>query len=215
MKNFKSQKGFSVLEVILASALFVIFSSGVVGVVLQGYQLNRLAEEETIANQYAVEGIEAARSIRNQSYLNLLNTAGSGIVASSSGFWKFSGTNNQFGTNNKFTRVIKVSSVQRDGSGNIVVSGGTLDPDTKKIESTVSWNASPTRNNSVVLSTYFTNWKPASPPNIFCSDYCQSISYTTGVCRNSAAHCTTNGETNEPGGDIYCTSPSANRCCCD
>lgn len=162
-----NEKGFSVIEVILAAALFIIFSTGAIVVILQGLDSNRLGEEQTVANQYAAEGIEAARSIRNSSYASLVNTSGTGI-ASSSGVWVFLGSNNVFG---KYTRALKVEDVQRTG-GNIVASGGTIDPNTKKITSTVTWNFSSTRNNSVVLTTYLTNWrktvKGSSPSLIAC-----------------------------------------------
>ena len=153
-KMHATNQGFSVLEVILATALFVIFSGGIVAVVLQGLDSNRLGEEQTVASQYATEGIEAVRSIKNQSFAFLANSASLGVT-SSGGLWNFSGTNNTFG---KYTRVLAVSDVQRDGSGNIVASGGTLDTSTKKVTSTVSWNFTPTRNNSVALATYLTNW---------------------------------------------------------
>jgi hypothetical protein len=44
-----------------------------------------------------------------------------------------------------------------------VASGGTTDTKTKKVTSTVTWNAGPLRNNSVALSEYFTNWSAAIP----------------------------------------------------
>ena len=153
---FKNQKGFSVVEIILASAIFLIFSSGAISVILQGLEANRLASEEAAAAQFASEGIEAARSIRNQSYANLVNSAGTGVIRSAAGVWAFGGANNTF---DKYTRVVTISSVQRDASGNI--GSGAVDPNTKKITSTVTWQFGPTRNDSVVLTTYLTNWQAA------------------------------------------------------
>jgi type II secretory pathway pseudopilin PulG len=158
----KHESGFSVIEIIFASALFLIFSGAAIIVVLQGFDANRTATETIVANQYAIEGIEAVRSIKNQSYANLVATAGTGLarVPSGSAFvWAFSGSQNQFGPNNKYTRVITISSVNRDASGNIVSSGGSLDPNTKKATATVTWNHTPTRINTVVQTTYFTNWR--------------------------------------------------------
>lgn len=42
---------------------------------------------------------------------------------------------------NGFTRRVTVEDVLRDAAGSIVESGGTLDPSTKKVTPTVSWNA--------------------------------------------------------------------------
>lgn len=160
-------KGFSLVEIILAIALFAIFSFGAIGVVLQGMEANRLSTEQTVALEYASEGLEAARSIKNQSFAALVNTAATGITKNGTS-WGFNGANNLF--SNRFDRVITVTDVQRDGNGNIVASGGTVDPNTKKITSTVSWTVSGTRNDTVSLSTYLSNWSQAiAPPEPTCT----------------------------------------------
>jgi len=149
--------GFSLLEIILAVAIFATFSTGIIGVVIQGLQLNRLSAEETIASQYASAGLEAVRSIKNQSYSLLADTAGTGLT-NSTGVWAFSGANNLF---DKYTRTVSISTVQRDTDGNIVQSGGTSDPSTKKATATVNWTVSGSRHNSISQSTYLTNWSAA------------------------------------------------------
>lgn len=150
------RRGFSVLEIMLAVGIFAIFASGAVIAVLQGIEMNRLGQEETIAVEYATEGIEAVRSIRNRGFALLENTAGSGVDRVS-GVWTFSGSENMF--EGKYSRAIVVSDVSRDGSGNIVESGGVPDADTKRVIVTTSWSASSSRQNSVVLTTYLTNWE--------------------------------------------------------
>lgn len=229
-KYKKAQLGFSVVEIILAAAIFLIFSSGAIFLILQGLDSNRLAEEETIAHQYATEGIEAVRSIRNQNYSSVANTAAIGIVRNGSGLWELSGTNNTFG---KYTRVLSIESVGRDGSDTIMSSGGTPDPSTKKVTATVTWNVTPSRTNSVVLTTYLTNWEqaiatatPTPTPTVSvtatptpggtCANYCTSLGgYSTGVCRQNAVQCGQNNETHESGGDAFCTGgASADTCCC-
>jgi len=156
--TFVKESGFSVVEIILASALFLIFSGAAIVVVLQGFDLNRTSTDSIVANQFAIEGLEAVRSIRNQSYTNLTPIAGTGLTRSASNTWTFSGANNQFGPNNMYTRVITISTVNRDASGNIVSSGGSLDTNTMKVTSVVSWKESPTRNDTVTQTTYLTNW---------------------------------------------------------
>lgn len=152
----RNSSGFSLIEVMLAAALFMILASGAVVVILQGLDSNRLGEEQMIATYYATEGIEAVRSIKNQNFDSIANTAGTGIAEVGSS-WAFSGSNNTFSS--KYTRTITVSDVRRDVSGNIVASGGTVDPLAKKITSTVAWNFSPSRANSVELISYLTNWR--------------------------------------------------------
>jgi Tfp pilus assembly protein PilV len=152
--NRDTKKGMSVIEIILASGLFVIVATSIVTLLAQSYGSNRLSNEQTIANQYAAEGLEAVRNIRDQSYALLTVSSGTG-VAVSSGTWALSGTSTAF---DKYTRIISISTVNRDGSGN-VSSTGTLDPNTKKVVSTVTWSASPSRVDSVVQTTYLTNWR--------------------------------------------------------
>lgn len=155
-KKDKQQKGFSVLEIILAASLFVIFASGAMMAAFQSMHLTLRGQEETIAMQYAVEGIEEVRSIRNQNFMLLENTPSVGIERSSN-TWGFSGIENVL--NNQYTRVIAIETVQRNGSGDIVENDGNDDPYSKKITVTTSWNTSPNRSSSVVLTTYITNWK--------------------------------------------------------
>lgn len=210
---FRRESGQSLIEVIFAVVVFVIFSSGAVLVVLQGLDLNRLGLERTVATQYATEGLEAARSVRNQNFASLANSSGTGVIRSG-GAWLFSGSNNQFGPSNKYTRTITISDVQRDGSGNIVASGGTVDPETKKVTSSVAWNFTPTRNDSVSLSTYLTDWKTRGTTTYTCNPYAVSQGYASGVCRQNAAQCNNNGEVHLAGGDTYCAPNGAQDTCC-
>lgn len=154
----KSSKGFSITEVMLAVALFAIFSlSGIIALV-SSFDINRLAAEQLIAYQYASEGLEAVRSIKNQSFANVTNTSPTtGVTRNGSNVWAYSGTNNVLDT--RYTRTVTVSDSQRDGSGNVVDSGGTTDTSTKKIVSQVDWNFTNVRPLTATLTTYLTNWK--------------------------------------------------------
>lgn len=157
--NYSSMKlhGFSLVELMLAGALFTLFASGVVEVILTGLENNRLGEETTIATEYASEGIEAVRSIRAKNFDDLTLSDATGIDRDS-GDWRFAGSEN---THGKYTRVIAVEPVNRDGNGDIDEHGGDTDPDTLKVIVTVSWRVTPTRPDSVVLQTFLTRFKPS------------------------------------------------------
>lgn len=167
MKKRTALSGFSVVEIVVAIALFMIFATGAISTLLSAFVANRSGAEETIANQFATEGIEAVLSIKNQSFTSVVNTFGTGI-AKAGGVWTLNGANNTLFHNNNddYIRVITVSDVQREGngSGNIVQSGGIFDPDTKKVTATVTWKASPTRNNSTSLTTYISNFRKSLTP---------------------------------------------------
>lgn len=148
-------KGFSLIEMLFAGAIFAVFAWGVVEVLLTGLELNRLGEETTQAKAYASAGIEAVRSIKAKSFDALATIEATGVERQD-GEWVFAGTENVSG---KFTRAVAVSEVARDGDGLIVEQDGDPDSDTKKITVTVTWDFSPLRSNSVVLDTYLTKWQ--------------------------------------------------------
>lgn len=143
MSKLKCQRyklrGQSLVEVIIAVAIFVIIAGSSVVTILGSFLTSRLGEEETQATLLVIEGLEAAQSIRNQDW-NDLTDGDHGLL--SSGSWSFSGTSD---TDGKFSRVVNVSSVERDLNGDIVESGGTVDEDTKKVVSSVTWNFTTTR----------------------------------------------------------------------
>lgn len=165
MNHKNSSRGFSVIEVILAAAMFMAFATFAVTAVLQGFDLNRLGAEQTIANQFAAEGLEAVKSIKNRAYSNLtiVSSADRGVNRPTN-VWEFMGdsTNNILNSGKDYTRKIKVESVNRDASGNIVAIG-CLDPYTKKITSTVNWNFNSARFESITLSSYLSDWRRSLP----------------------------------------------------
>ncbi|OGH13441.1 MAG: hypothetical protein A2687_02020 [Candidatus Levybacteria bacterium RIFCSPHIGHO2_01_FULL_38_26] len=152
-KLLTSERGFGMIELIIAMAIFMLVATGGVTAVLQAFNVNRLGKEEAFANLYAQEGIEGVLSIKNRDFSNL--SEGTFGLSSSGGQWNFSGP---FDTNDKYRREVTIAQGQRDGSGSIVDSGGTVDSDLFKITSNVTWNFSPTRINSVDLVTYLTQW---------------------------------------------------------
>lgn len=171
IKQYNSA-GFSILEIILAVAIFVTFATGSIIALLSGYNLNRLGAEKTIANQFNAEGMEAVRSIKNQAFTNLSTlasaycTTGAGVNISGGGTWTFkaSGTTDIFvhSTTDNFIRTIKICPVQRDSAGSlgdIVASGGVVDGNTMKATVTTTWNFSNSRPESVTLTSYFTNFR--------------------------------------------------------
>lgn len=154
--KFSFSAGFSMLELILVVAIFSFTVISAVGLIIQGMRATRLANERAVAGHYAMEGIEAVKSIKNRGYYNLLSgTTGPGVV-NTGGVWDFSASTNTFG---KYTRSIKLLGVQRDVSGNIVDTGGTFDRDTVEVVSTVTWSFGPGRNESITKTSYISNWK--------------------------------------------------------
>ena len=151
-----SSLGFGIIEIIVAMGLFLIFAGAGTTSIIQSFNTNRLGDEESEATFYAQEGIEAVRSIKNQQWTNLTDSTNG--LDNSGGTWAFSGSSD---TNGRFTRVVTLIQAERDGNGDIVASGGIADTDTFKVISTVTWDFTPTRNNTVDVITYLTQFEKA------------------------------------------------------
>lgn len=135
----KNLNGFSLVEVLLASSVFILLVTALVGAYLYGQEATALAGQRARAVLLAEEGLEASRNIRDASYANL--TLGTHGLQISSNQWGFSGTSDV--TDTVFTRQIVVSSV---------------DANRKNVASTVSWQQNPSRTGAVTLTTRFANW---------------------------------------------------------
>lgn len=138
IKLLKSQKGQSLVEVLIALGVFVLGIATIGFLVLDANVSTRQGVERTQATLLAKEGLEAARSIRDADFDNL--TAGPHGIVLSGNKWIFSGTSD---IQDQFTRAITISDI---------------DIDTKKVDSTISWQFTQARQNSVTLTDYLTDW---------------------------------------------------------
>ena len=151
-----SQRGVGIVEIIIAvfiisTAFFAILQLSVMTMKAAGERNNKER-----ALQLAQEGIESARAIRDSGWTaNIagLTFGGTYYLVNNSGVWELSASNPGL-IDGKFTRTLVLDNVSRDINDNIVQSGGTNDPKTKKVTATVSWGSSA---KSVQLITYITD----------------------------------------------------------
>jgi hypothetical protein len=147
-------RGQSLIELIIAIGIFVFVISALSFLILDSYISGRLATEITKADFLAQEGLEAARSIRDNSWSDL--TSGNHGLAISGGHWTFQGTSEDISSQLKGgTRIITVENI---------------DPNRKKISSIVDWQFYGGRIEEAKLVTYLTNWQKIS------------VGYCTGTC---------------------------------
>ena len=151
---FINKFGFSLIEIIIAIAIFSIIIAGGLTGFIPILNQNRQSNEIIQANRLAEEGLEAVRSIRNRDF-NLLSAGNKGVGISSN-LWNFNGTSDTAG---KFTRQISITAANRDTNGILVATGGTTDPDTWLIKSLVTWNYSVGQTKQFSLDTILTNWR--------------------------------------------------------
>ena len=158
-KEYKNKKsGFSLVEIVLAIAIAVMFFLAVYEMILFANKITANSLRRVEALNFAKEGIEAARTIRDKSWAANLAAVVNDTnyyLAISGGKWTISQTPAPL-LNTMFTRTIKFYGVNRDVNGNISATG-TADVKTKKVVSTVSWTERGQAYN-VALETYLTNF---------------------------------------------------------
>ena len=130
--------GFSLVEIVLASAIFVLLVSALIGNLIYTQESAVVAGARARAVFLAEEGLEASRNIRDAAFANLVD--GNYGLASSSNQWIFLGTQD---VTDIYTRQIQIS---------------TPSANRKQIVSQVTWQQTPQRTGTVSLTTYLTNW---------------------------------------------------------
>ena len=148
---FRVQKGFVLLEVLLAAALLGAILVPILNLLVASLESSWFAAREIKAQALVREGWEALRSVRERNWLEIND--GNYALDVSSGTWELvsSPTGEDIGP---FNRQLVIEPAYRNESGEIVESGGTEDLATKKVTIEVSWWA--LRNRQISLATYLT-----------------------------------------------------------
>lgn len=136
MKIFKITQGQNLLEAILAIAIFLILITGSMMLTLQ-YLDNVSRAKELLTTKIILEETNASiEGIAANDWASL--TDGTFGLIKNNGYWELSGTSDII--ENKYTRSLTISEVQRNDECTLVENGGTPDPDTKNITVNVNWN---------------------------------------------------------------------------
>ncbi len=153
----KSTKGATLIEALIATSIIMAFLVALVSV-HNTYLSSSFSDLFEVKATYLVEeGIEAVKGLRDASwtdniafqandtpyYLNFVN-----------GAWTLTAT--PLLIDSKFSRTVTFSSVGRSSSSDIVATGGTSDPNTRRVTVVVSWplgGTTATRS----IETYITN----------------------------------------------------------
>lgn len=158
--NNSKQNGYGLIEIILVATLGIaVFLS--VNVCLVSFLKVSLSNIENTESLFlAKSSLEQARAVRDEDWANI-----SGLVLGDAYCFDSNGASPekwvaQVGTKSedKYTVWIIISEVQRDGNDDIVSAGGTVDSDTLKIVSNVSWTTA-TGLKQVSLYEYLTNFR--------------------------------------------------------
>ncbi len=140
--TIKSEGGFSVVEVLLASTVFGLLVAGLIGALVYGQQATNESGRRGRAVMLAEEGAEALRNIRDANYANLVD--GTYGLVQSGNTWTLSGSSDTSGI---YTRSVAVS---------------TRDTNRKNITSTVTWPQTVGTGSASVV-TSLANWSAVLP----------------------------------------------------
>lgn len=143
----------SIIEIILAIAIMaIIFTAG-----FSIFRLSLIAAQQAQnyrrAELLAMDLINLAISQRNENW-NSLQPGTYHFVSDPVEGLMFAPDEEEI---DGFTRWIVITEVQRNGSGQIVTSGGTVDEESMKVTAHVSWELL-NREESISLAQYLTNW---------------------------------------------------------
>ena len=136
-------RGQSLIELLIALGIFVVMVSVVAFLLIDSYISNLQASQNSKAIFLAEEGMEAARSIRDNSWDNL--TAGPHGLTISENNWIFQG------------ELEDIS--DKLPQGKRVITIGDINEDRKKVISQITWELFPARSQEISLVTYLTNWQ--------------------------------------------------------
>lgn len=151
-------RGFSLLEIFGIITLLALLIPAAYALITLSTRSIASSARDVEAVYLAKEGIEAVRMIRGQGW-------DAGIVPLANGVTYYpvlSGTNWTVSASNpgfllgRYTRMVQISAVSRDGNGDIVPSGGLNDPNSRLVTATVSWQDRGTTR-TVTLRSYLTN----------------------------------------------------------
>lgn len=139
--------GFLAAEIVLATTTLTIIALAVGGLLTVGQDATQSAGKRVKAVLLAEEGLEAARNIRDSSYVNLEpGEHGLALVGSE---WSFSGAADVTTTELHgvpYTRVVTVATSEEDS-------------DARLVSVVVTWPQNQLRSGSVTLSTIISDWQ--------------------------------------------------------
>ncbi len=148
------------IEIVIASAIISIAVFSLSSVFIMASRTETQSLDKIRANFLAEEGMEAMRFLRDKSWSGNLTSLSSGTnyyltFNTATSKWS-AGSSNPGAIDTIYTRIVTVENVYRNSFDDIVSSGGTLDPNSKKVNVNVSWQEH-NFNSSTTVSTYLSD----------------------------------------------------------
>ena len=140
-----TERGFSLIESVLAISMLGLFATIFIGAMIYGTQSGLISGNHARAVLLAEEGLEAVRSMRDNDYTSV--SGGSYGLSIVGGDWQLTPGSDVTGI---FTRTITIS---------------TVSATSKNVVSTVTWQQGPQGSKDVSVSTRLTDWQRVIVPD--------------------------------------------------
>lgn len=157
MKKTNRKIGFSIMELILAVGVFAILVGSLTVFSLDAYRASYNSQKRIEAALILQEASNSLLSIKNDNWAEILQSADGQprrLVFANGKYSIQSGAESI----NDFVISITVTTAQRDGSGLIVILGGTPDERSRKIDINVAWTDNFNRSQSVNSTLFVNDW---------------------------------------------------------
>ena len=158
--HYSRNEGQSLVEVLVALAVGTIFILGAASVIAPSLRSSGASNRIQTAAALGKELIENVRVFSEANWHNIydLNKTSSNhyyLTTSTSPFAAVAGDETVAVSTTTYTRYFYIDNVGRDGSGNILASGGTDDPSTQKVTVSYQW----TGGTAATITAYLTRFR--------------------------------------------------------
>jgi len=134
-RKYKYSAGQMLVELVLAMGIAAIILPALLTGLVASRQGKPQQQQSLAATELFKQTVNAVRNIRDTSWTSFaVDGTYHPVIVSNA--WTFATGS---ATVNGFTQQVQIGDVYRDANGNIVNSGGTLDPSTKQVVTTISW----------------------------------------------------------------------------
>ena len=177
-KNFK--KAFSLLEIILAISIFTMTVLIAGTLIIEGVRQTKNLAQRNYSMLYIKEMFNAVTVVKNDLWSMIVqstNTGAKHLVFNNNKYTIADGVE----VTNGITVSLLVSDLQRDTSGNIVLSGGIIDAHSRSINIAASWTDFLGKANNVTSVIYVNDWNTYDFINTTQADFTLGTSFQTRV----------------------------------
>ena len=182
--NLKEKKSSALVEILVAITFFMLIVGTISLFSIDSVRTSVGTAKKDQANEIIKELVTGINQNKNDVWNNIsslaLNTPKS-VSFLNNKYTIIDGTT----VTNGITTSFVLSSVNRDVSGNVVTSGGTLDPRSRKVTFTASWSDISTGNKSITYDYYINDWRTLELTETSQADFTDGTHTYTAAINNS------------------------------